>query len=131
MPTRKDFWAHNADTVALMLAKVPDLDGLTVILADTQDIVGGGLVRAVAEAKGQDIQADLDKLASKGVPTGMMLLPTNIVVEVLRESNPKIAYLLSELTPPARAIWVVVIADGGSMLLATPLPNRNEVIGQA
>lgn len=131
MTTRKAFWNHNAETVSLLLSKVSQLDGFTVILADTQDSVGGELVRAIAEAKGQDIQADLDKLASQGIPTGMALLPTSIVAEVLREANPRVSRLLAALPPPARAIWVVVIADGGSMLLATPLPNRNEVIGQA
>ncbi len=129
---RADFWDRNADTVALLLSKVPQLDGLTVILADTRDVVGGELVRAVAGAKGHDdIEADLDKLASQGIPTGVVLLPTSVVATVLQESNPKVADVLNGLPPPAHAIWVVVIADGGSMLLATPLPNRNEVIGQA
>lgn len=131
MTTRKAFWNHNADTVALMLAKVPDLDGRVVVLADTRDIVGGELIRAVAAAKGSDIEADLDKLATQGTPTGMVLLPTGIVAEVLRGINPRISNLLAALPPPARAIWVVVIADGGSMLLATSLPDRNEIIGQA
>lgn len=132
MNARADFWNRNADTVALLLSKVPQLDGLTVILADARDEVGGVLVRAVAEAKGHDdIEAELDKLASQGIPTGMALLPTSIVAAALQESNPRVANVLNGLPPPARAIWVVVIADGGSMLLATPIPNRNEVIGQA
>jgi hypothetical protein len=131
MTTRKAFWHHNADAVALMLSQVSDLDGRVVVLADTRDIVGGELIRAVAAAKGSDIEADLDKLATQGIPTGMVLLPTGVVAGVLREINPRISNLLAALPPPVRAIWVVVIADGGSMLLATPVPNRNEAIGQA
>lgn len=131
MTTRKDFWSHNADTVDLALSRASQLDGMVAILADVRDEVGGGLIRTLAEVRGQDIEPEIAKLATQGIPTGLALLPTKIVAEFLLASNPKISYILSELPPPARAIWVVVIADGGSMLLATPRPSRKEVIGQA
>lgn len=131
MKTRKDFWKHNADTLDLALSQASQLDGMVAILADVRDEVGGGLIRTLAEVRGQDIEPEIAKLATQGIPTGLALLPTKIVAEFLLASNPKISYILSELPPPARAIWVVVIADGGSMLLATPRPSRKEVIGQA
>jgi hypothetical protein len=131
MTSRKDFWAHNASTVDLALSQASELDGMVAILADVRDEVGGGLIRTLAEVRGQDIEPEIAKLATQGIPTGLALLPARIVAEVLRENNPQIAHVLLTLTPPEDAIYVVVIADGGSMLLLTPRPNRNEVIGQA
>jgi Flp pilus assembly protein TadB len=122
---RVRLWRENQEMAEHVLRQQHDLDGQVVVLCDTADDIGGPLSEALAEKAGclDELERHRRKVLAKGneAQTTIIVLPVNVVAELLKDSNPTVAAALKQ---PARSgtIYAVIIGFGGSTLLAAPRP---------
>lgn len=130
---RLHIWHENQELAAHILRQAKNLDGQVLVICDVRDRVGGRLSRALAEKAGTtaDLEAHRARLEAKGelFQTTIAVLPTEAVRLALQDSNPSVALALARPVP-AGAVYAVVIAAGGTTLLAPPRPAKGPTPGQ-
>jgi hypothetical protein len=123
----------NIGMIDHVLSQAKDLDGQALIICDVRDRVGGRLSRALAEKAGTtaDMDAHRTRLDAKGqaFQTTIAVLPIEAVRLAIQDSNPSVALALGRPVP-AGAVYAVIIAAGGTTLLAPPRPARGPIPGQ-
>jgi hypothetical protein len=118
---RLHLWRANQAMVEHVLRQQCNLDGQVVIVCDTADEIGGPLSEALAEKAGcaHQMAEHRLKVTARGneAQTTIAVLPASLVATLVAGSNPTVAAALKQPARPG-AIYVVVIAFGGTTLLA-------------
>lgn len=103
----------------------PNLDGHLLLVCDTTDSVGGPIASAIAEHAGltEEMKRHAEKLTKKGddAQTMIAVVPIAAMAAMIEDSNPDVTAALHGILPDD-AIFIVVIAAGGTSLLATRRP---------
>jgi hypothetical protein len=131
MVERLRIWQENQAVGLLMLSKASTHQNVALLVCDTADEIGGPLSQTIAEKAGSaESMAEHQKkiLAAGHIQTALSVVPVGLLASVLVISTPSIAETLRRTPPQAGAIYVVVIAAGGTTLLQVARPAKAKAV---
>jgi hypothetical protein len=99
---RLQLWLKNRAAAQVAVSKVSPEAMMTsaVVVADTRDRVGKLLAEAMATVHGMDLAKHEQEVLKQGqIPTAILILPRDILQEVLAPECPGVAEAIGRLPP--------------------------------